>query len=42
MKTPKTINVAEMLQKTRRTTARAGQRFVDKSKYTRKQKHKNL
>ena len=41
MKTPKTINVAEMLQKTRRTHARAGQRFADRSKYTRKIKHKD-
>jgi len=41
MKTPKAINVAALLQKTRRTHARAGQRFADRSKYTRKIKHKD-
>ena len=37
----KVIYMAEMLQKTRRHFARAGQEFKDKSKYSRKKKHKN-
>jgi hypothetical protein len=37
----KIIFMAEMLQKTRRHFARAGQEFKDKSKYSRKKKHKN-
>ena len=35
------ISMTEMLQKTRRHLARAGQEFKDKSKYNRKIKHKN-
>ena len=41
MKTPTHINRLDLLQQTRRETARPGQRFADKSKYSRKVKHKN-
>ena len=37
----KVIYMAEILQKTRRHLAQAGQEFKDKSKYNRKKKHKN-